>query len=333
MALQSEGPISLQQIGQEFGKTPPYTMSEVRGVNSTVTIPSIGPLSFSDFYGAENVDEWIMQSSAIHDFYDYSGSPSSITLNWNQPTLSATSSHSSQPYANDFNDWQAGDLLIVTTKLTNYEVVGGSTIYLKSMRFMGSPSGWTRTGYTSTYAYDQHGVPSTAIFAKVLTNSDVTGNGSYTFPIGGDQLAYDYRLGFCWWRLRQTASSGHSAVFAHSSTNRTDNQAFNTYYLSSPDPPPTTTDSSTYTTGSTAILVGIGHRLGDSWVEAVDNDTHSELSDLSSNSFSHDGGSNNRLENFFSSIQTWDAATVPDSNARPRMDIDSASWAWLYTNP
>ena len=65
MTLQSSGPIKLSEIQSEFGGINPIALSEYYsgGVNVPAftvgdngPIPTSGSLSFSDFYGSENVD-------------------------------------------------------------------------------------------------------------------------------------------------------------------------------------------------------------------------------------------------------------------------------------
>ena len=51
MALQSSGPISLNDIQNEFGGTNPIALSEYYGVD---TVPSSGAISLSDFYGTKS---------------------------------------------------------------------------------------------------------------------------------------------------------------------------------------------------------------------------------------------------------------------------------------
>lgn len=52
MALQSSGPISLNDIAGEFGGSTPHSLSEYYGVASGV--PSSGTIAFDDFYGTSN---------------------------------------------------------------------------------------------------------------------------------------------------------------------------------------------------------------------------------------------------------------------------------------
>lgn len=51
MAMQSSGPISLQDIQDEFGGSHPISMSEYYGSD---TVPSSGAISFNDFYGTSS---------------------------------------------------------------------------------------------------------------------------------------------------------------------------------------------------------------------------------------------------------------------------------------
>ena len=53
MALQSTGPLSLGDIGAEFGGTPPLSLSSYYG--AAAGIPASGPLALSAFYGASSV--------------------------------------------------------------------------------------------------------------------------------------------------------------------------------------------------------------------------------------------------------------------------------------
>src|SRR6056297_1571662 len=53
MALQSTGPLSLGEIGAEFGGTPPLSLSSYYG--AAAGIPASGPLALSAFYGASSV--------------------------------------------------------------------------------------------------------------------------------------------------------------------------------------------------------------------------------------------------------------------------------------
>lgn len=53
MALQSSGPISLNDIAGEFGGSKPHALSEYYGVAGGV--PSSGTINFSDFYGTSNI--------------------------------------------------------------------------------------------------------------------------------------------------------------------------------------------------------------------------------------------------------------------------------------
>lgn len=329
MTLQTSGTITLQQIGLEFNQTAPFTVSEVMGLPG---VPSTGPVSFSDFYGLENLNSWNIESSAIHENLEYSSSTSSITLNWNQATQAASGGNSAQPYDNDFDDWQVGDLLIVATKLQNYLLSSGY-VYLYAYKFLNSPSSdWTRAGHT----FGNEAYATTAVFAKVLTVNDVTnGNGSYNFSISGSNTANGYSFGFCWWRLRKSTSSGHQTLYLNrerkiSSSNNNQTMSAGT--------PPSVNDgingTNQYTTGSNAILVGVGQKYtsGASWGSQT-NYSSSELSDMNANSFSHSGSSNTLVQNIFASIQTWDADSVPDSNLSASMNAASGTWAWLYTNP
>jgi hypothetical protein len=52
MTLQTSGPISLQDIEDEFGGTGSISISEYYGVDDGV--PSSGAISFSDFYGTSS---------------------------------------------------------------------------------------------------------------------------------------------------------------------------------------------------------------------------------------------------------------------------------------
>ena len=330
MALPLSGPIRLKQIGEEFLQVSPWRMSEVRGLAGT---PGSGPLDFSDFYGKENVNSWNIEASAIHEYQIYGSSTSSITLNWNQATQQAAGTSSEQPYDNDFSDWQAGDLLIVTTKLHNYLYSGGS-MYLKPFKFLNAPTGWTRAGHTS----GSFNRPTLAIFAKVLTASDISGNGSYSFSISGTATAFEYSFGFSWWRLRKTTASGHTYIYKHSEKSLASN-SLSTFSYSIYTPPPALNDGvngavDQFTTNSNAFLIGVGHRYdgGYDWGNSTTY-TSTELSDMNSNSFSYqDNNINTKVRNFFASIQTWDADTIPDSSITGTMNVHSGLWAWLYTN-
>ena len=333
MALQTSGQITLQQIGLEFNQTAPYTVSEVMGLPGT---PSTGPVSFTDFYGLENVNQWNIEASAIHDNIEYSSSTSSITLNWNQATQAASGNNSVQPYDNDFDDWEVGDLLILATKLQFYELVSGY-LYHKQTNILNSPStSWVRAGLT--YSPNSSPFAKTAIFAKVLTVSDINGNGSYSFSITGTaNNNFTRSFGFSWWRLRKSISSGHQIVYLNSE--RKNIYTSGSGGVLTDGTPPSVNDgingTNQYTTGSNVILVGVGFRNTTSATWGTQTTYSSnDLSDMNSNSFSHYGTTNNTVyQNHFASIQTWDANDVPDPNLSASMSVNSGTWAWLYTNP
>jgi len=328
MALQTSGQITLQQIGLEFDQTAPYTVSEVMGLPGT---PSTGPVSFSDFYGLENVNQWNIEASAIHNNIEYPSTTSSITLNWNQATQAASGNNSEQPYDNDFTDWEVGDLLIVTTKLQNFN---SGTLYTTNV--LNAPSSdWVRAGYTSPLTYTGFGL--TAIFAKVLTVNDVTnGNGSYNFAISGSNTNYNLSLGFSWWRLRKSTSSGHQTVYLNNEKKGMhQNLGGGNVSLGTP---PSVNDgingTNQYTTGSNAILVGVGYRyITNATWNSQTSYTSNELGDMNSNALSHTTTTNTRYQGHFASIQTWNADEVPDPNLSGYMSINTGTWAWLYTNP
>lgn len=329
MALQTSGPISLQQIGLEFDQTAPYTVTEVMGLPGT---PSTGPVSFSDFYGLENLNSWSIQASAIHNNIEYPSTTTSITLNWNQATQAASGNNSAQPYNNDFNDWEVGDLLIVATKLQN---INSGTIYPTNV--LNAPSSdWVRAGYSSPVTYVNYA--QVTIFAKVLTINDVTnGNGSYNFSISGSATAYGYSLGFSWWRLRKSTSSGHQIVYLNNEKKNM-YQTFSGGTISIPTRPSVNdgiNGTNQYTTGSNAILVGVGYRfLNNCTWNSQTSYTSSELGDMNSNALSHPTTtSGTQYQGHFASLQTWDANQVPDPNLSANMSVNSGTWAWLYTNP
>ena len=57
MGLQSNGPISLNDIAGEFGGSAPHSLNEYYGAASG--IPASGQISLNNFYGASSVSHWI----------------------------------------------------------------------------------------------------------------------------------------------------------------------------------------------------------------------------------------------------------------------------------
>jgi WD40 repeat protein len=79
MALQTSGPISLADIAGEFGGDAPYSLLDYYGVADG--IPTSGPISFSDFYGASNYVGWLLSNAVYNGNLGYvAGTPVSLTL-------------------------------------------------------------------------------------------------------------------------------------------------------------------------------------------------------------------------------------------------------------
>ena len=57
MALQTSGPISLNDIQNEYGGTNPISISEYYGADEAGTLPNSGTISLSDFYGTKSYTE------------------------------------------------------------------------------------------------------------------------------------------------------------------------------------------------------------------------------------------------------------------------------------
>ena len=79
MTLPTSGPLTLQDIVNEFGGTPPHWLSEYYGAASGV--PASGPLWISDFYGKSSsirLNLGVGQTSQPD--VDFRGNPTGVTL-------------------------------------------------------------------------------------------------------------------------------------------------------------------------------------------------------------------------------------------------------------
>ena len=180
MTLQTSGPISIGNIGTEFGIPTPTLMSQLYRDGTYIqrnntNVPTNGAISIGQFYGA--IKGFVYSPTISGNAYNYSLRASAIAAGWNQTSplianititgvLGSTST--SSPAFDDAGTYPAGSSYILT-------VNGGS--YIIGAGGYGGDGGVWGGGGAGTAGGDAMHLSGTSITKVIVNNGTISGGG------------------------------------------------------------------------------------------------------------------------------------------------------------